>query len=59
MMVLNKFDEIFEVIRERKNIQVDLHNLNDIDYLRVIDLIRSVRNKITKIGRSKYLFSYE
>ena len=59
MMVLKKFDEIFEVIRERKNIQVDLHNLNDIDYLRVIDLIRSVRNKITKIGRSKYLFSYE
>ena len=59
MMVLNKFDEIFEVIRERKNIQVDLHNLNDIDYLRVIDLIRSVRNKIIKIGRSKYLFSYE
>ena len=59
MMVLNKFDEIFEVIRERKNIQVDLHNLNDIDYLRVIDLIRNVRNKITKIGRCTYLFSYE
>lgn len=59
MVVLKKFDEIYEVIRERKNIQVDLHNLDDIDYLRVIDLIRSVRNKVTKVGRCKYSFNYE
>ena len=59
MVVLKKFDEIYEVIRERKNIQVDLHNLDDIDYLRVIDLIRSVRGKVTKVSRCKYSFNYE
>lgn len=59
MIVLKKFDDIYEVIRERKNIQVDLQNLEDIDYLRVIDLIRSVRNKVTRISRCKYSFNYE
>ncbi len=57
MVVLKKFDDIFEIIRERKSVQVDLHNLNDLDYLRVIDLIRCVRQKITRIGRFKYSFN--
>ena len=39
MLELRKFDEIYDVIRERRNIKVDLHLLDDIDYLRVTDLI--------------------
>ncbi len=59
MVVLKKFDEIYEIIRERKSVQVDLHDLNDLDYLRIIDLIRCVRQKITRVGRFTYSFNCE
>lgn len=59
MLELRKFDDIYDVIRERRNIKVDLHLLDDIDYLRVTDLIRSVRNKVTRLSRCIYSFDYE
>lgn len=59
MLELRKFDEIYDVIRERRNIKVDLHLLDDIDYLRVTDLIRSVRNSVTRLSRCIYSFDYE
>lgn len=59
MVVLKKFDEIYEIIRERKSVQVDLHDLNDLDYLRIIDLIRCVRQKIKRVGRFTYSFNCE
>ncbi len=58
MLVLNNYEEVLKVVKSRRNISVDLGNLNHIDYTKAIDFLSAFKSSIKKISRSKFVFFY-
>ena len=59
MLVLKNYDEIIKIAEEKKNVSVDLSDLNYLDYTKAIDFIKSLKTVIKRITRSKFIFFYE
>ncbi len=58
MKELDSFEEVLKVVNERKDVVVDLSNLNDDDYTKSIDYIKNIEASIKRITRSKFEFIY-
>ena len=58
MKVLESFEDVLKLVNERKDVVVDLSNLNDLDYTKSIDYIKNIKASIKKITRSKFEFIY-
>ena len=58
MKILESFEDVLKIVDERKDVVVDLSNLNDLDYTKSIDYIKNMEVSIKKITRSKFEFIY-
>ena len=58
MKILESFEDVLKLVDERKDVVVDLSNLNDLDYTKSIDYIKNMEVSIKKITRSKFEFIY-
>ena len=58
MKLLESFEDVLKLVNERKDVVVDLSNLNDSDYTKSIDYIKNMEISIKKITRSKFEFIY-
>lgn len=58
MKLLESFEDVLKLVNERKDVVVDLSNLNDSDYTKSIDYIKNMEISIKKITRSKFKFIY-
>ncbi len=58
MLVLKSYEEVLNVAKSRRNVSIDLGNLNHIDYTKAIDFLSAFRSSIKKISRSKFMFFY-
>ncbi len=58
MLVLKNYEEVLKVAKSKRNISIDLGNLNHIDYTKAIDFLKNFKCSIRKISRSKFTFFY-
>lgn len=58
MLVLRSYEDVLKVAKSRRNISIDLGNLNHLDYTKAIDFLESIKCSIKRIGRSKFTFFY-
>lgn len=59
MIVLESYEDVLKLAKERKDISVDLSNMNYLDYTKSIDFIKQMEVCIKKITRSKFMLSYD
>ncbi len=58
MLVLKNYEEVLRVVKSRRNVSIDLGNLNHTDYTKAIDFLSALKCSIRKISRSKFIFFY-
>ena len=58
MIVLQNYEETLKVLNERKDVSIDLSQMNYLDYTKSIDFINQMKVMIKKITRSKFMFIY-
>ena len=59
MLVLKSYEDVFKIAKQKRNVLVDIGDLNYLDYTKVIDYIKGLKGAIKKITRSKFIFFYE
>ena len=61
MMVIKKFEEFVSVVRNKENVCVDISDLNNRDYLKVVEFLSSLdyfKLYVERISRCKFSFKY-
>ena len=59
MIELEKYEDVMDIIKERKNTIIDLTKMNYADYSKVIVHIKNMNYLVKKVTRSKFVFLYE
>ena len=58
MKKLESYEDVLKIANERKDVIVDLSDMNYLDYTKSIDFIKSMEVVIKKITRSRFEFIY-
>ena len=58
MLVLEKFDDVVLLIKNKTSVSIDLEKLDYLDYLKAVSFIHRFKGDFKKLSRFKYVFNY-
>lgn len=59
MIVIQKYEDIVLLVKDKGDYSIDLCRLNSLDYMRAIDFISRFKGMVKRISRCKFSFSYK
>lgn len=59
MIVIQKYEDIVLLVKDKGDYSVDLRKLNSEDYIKAIDFISRFKGLVKRISRCKFSFSYK